>query len=361
MDSSQITKRAILVLQCLLVLGSMAVCSGAASGPPFQLGPPPGESPVIVKVGFYLKDINDVDEESQTFEFDGVLTLKWRDERQAFDPAEIGVEERVYQGAFQFNEVFDGWWVQMVLVNQSREYERQAILLRIQPDGSLTYSEEINGVAENPMRLRRFPFDREVFRTVFQVMGFNESEVVLEVDPETTGRSKSEVSVPQWELLDLQVSTRRDLLDFLDGHQEPVSSFVIEAAMARKPGFMLRVVVVPLALLVMLSWSVFWMDRESLGDRMDISFIGILTIVAYQIMISEHLPQIPYLTLMAIFLYLSFLILFASVVVNLTVGHLDRIGHRERGDRIDHRARWIFPFTYLGLILLATAFFFARF
>ena len=123
---------------------------------------------------------------------------------------------------------------------------------------------------------------------------------------------------------------------------------------------MLRIVIVPLVMLVMLSWSVFWMDRESLGDRMDISFIGILTIVAYQIMISEHLPRIPYFTLMATFLYLSFVVLFASVVVNLMVGRLDRIGQREKGDRIDHRCRWIFPFAYFGLILLAAAFFFAR-
>ena len=30
------------------------------------------------------------------------------------------------------------------------------------------------------------------------------------------------------------------------------------------------------------------MDKESLGDRMDISFIGILSVVAYQIVVSEH-------------------------------------------------------------------------
>jgi len=349
------------VLLFLVVLWLISLRCGADTGQSFQLGPPPGEGPVIVQAGFYLKDINGVDEERQTFEFEGILTLKWRDERQVFAPSALGVEEKIYQGAYQFNEVFNGWWIQIVLANESGQYDRQGIMLRIQPDGSLIYSEEITGVAKNPMRLRRFPFDRQEFRLVFQVMGFNENEVKIQVDPKTTGSVGKSVSAVQWELRDIQASTRQDLLTFSDGHQNPISSLVVEAMMMRKPGFMLRIVVVPLAVLVILSWSVFWMDRESLGDRMDISFIGILTVVAYQIMVGEHLPQIPYFTLMAVFLYLSLLVLVGAVVVNLTVGQLDRAGHRELGDRIDQRCRWIFPLAYFGLILLATAFFFTRF
>ncbi len=78
--------------------------------------------------------------------------------------------------------------------------------------------------------------------------------------------------------------------DYGDGHAGATSAAVVSMEMARKPGFVLRVIVVPLMLLVMLSWSVFWMDRESLGDRMDLSFIGILTVVAFQTVVSDSLP-----------------------------------------------------------------------
>ena len=78
-----------LALRFLMVLWSVAFRSGADANPSFQLGLPPGAAPVIVKVGFYLKDINGVDEETQTFEFEGIVTLKWRDERQAFDPVRV--------------------------------------------------------------------------------------------------------------------------------------------------------------------------------------------------------------------------------------------------------------------------------
>jgi hypothetical protein len=40
---------------------------------------------------------------------------------------------------------------------------------------------------------------------------------------------------------------------------------------------------------------------------MDISFMGILSLVAYQIVVSEHMPAIAYFTLMTGFLYSTYL------------------------------------------------------
>jgi cadmium resistance protein CadD (predicted permease) len=82
-----------------------------------------------------------------------------------------------------------------------------------------------------------------------------------------------------------------------------------------------------------------------------VSFIGILTVVAYQIVLSEILPRISYMTLMNGFLNMSFFVVCASVVVSLWVGWLDRRGQTAIGDRIDRRSRWIFPVVYLGLLL----------
>ena len=49
----------------------------------------------------------------------------------------------------------------------------------------------------------------------------------------------------------------------------------------RESFYMRRLVSIPLMVIVLLSFSVFWMDRSSLGDRLSVSFIGLLTSVAY--------------------------------------------------------------------------------
>jgi len=118
--------------------------------------------------------------------------------------------------------------------------------------------------------------------------------------------------------------------------------------------------VVPLIVIVLLSFSVFWMDRSSLGDRINVSFIGILTGVAYQIVVSDLVPRISYSTLIHGFLNLSFILMCATVAINLIVGSLDQKGKSELGNRIDRRCRWIFPLVYFSLngLMVGAAFLF---
>jgi len=321
------------------------------------LGPPDADGPVEVSLGFFLNDVNAVDERRETFEFEAVLTLKWRDPRQAFDPRELGVRERTYQGNYQFSEVFDGWWPQLILANRSGGFETEAVLLRIAPDGAMSLVAEVHGNAETSMQLRRFPFDRHHFSAVFEVLGYAQDRVLLVPDPHTSGGGQEAVRIAQWELLDLHVDSREYDPVYEDGHDGALSQVVVSLDMTRRPQHMLQVVVLPVTVLVVLTFSVFWMDRESLGDRMDISFIGILTVVAYQIIVTDSMPGIPYFTLMSGFLISTYLVLAAGVAINLVVAKLDQAGRREFGDRVDRSCRWVFPSVFLGINLLSAAYF----
>ena len=62
------------------------------------------------------------------------------------------------------------------------------------------------------------------------------------------------------------------------------SAFIVSVDVQRESFYMRRLVIIPLVVIVLPSpSSVFWMDRSSLGDRLSVSFIGILTGVAYQL------------------------------------------------------------------------------
>ena len=324
------------------------------------LGPPETERPVPIGVGFFLTDIVEVDDGHKTFEFEGVLTLSWYDERQRFDPVEEGTSEKVYQGDYQFSELATGWWPQLVLRNESGHYERQGVVLRILPDGNITYVEELQAVAEVPMDLRQIPFDRQRFEVVFEVLGFDASEVLLAADPDETGASDG-ISVTQWRMESLTAEDRIYRAKFTSGREDLVSAVAFEFPIDRNSGFLLQMIVLPLLILVGLSWSVFWMDAESLGDRMAISFVGILTVVAFQIVVSDMLPRIPYFTILSTFLLISYLTLVAGVIVNLTVGAIDRRGDQALGNRIDRTCRWLFPLGYASTIALMVGYYFLRY
>jgi hypothetical protein len=50
---------------------------------------------------------------------------------------------------------------------------------------------------------------------------------------------------------------------------------------------------------------------------------------------------------MAGFLAINYLLLAATIVINLRVDQLDRTGRSAEGDALDLRCRWVFPLLYL--------------
>jgi hypothetical protein len=181
------------------------------------------------------------------------------------------------------------------------------------------------------------------------VLGFDSGEVVLQADP-GSALSHDEISMPQWHLEGLRIGARDRRVAYA-GDWHVASNLVVTADVRRRPLFMLRLVVLPLLIIVVLSWSVFWMDRSSVGDRISVSFVGILTAVAFQILMADVLPQISYATWMNGLVSFSFIVMSATVVVNLVVGTLDKAGNHALGDLIDRRSRWIFPIVYFGFML----------
>jgi len=318
------------------------------------LTPPTDGGPVVVRAAFYLQDINEIDEEAETFEFTGILTLTWKDGRQAFDPKESQTEEKIYQGDYQFNELSPAWFPQVILANESGLFEKHSVLLRVKPDGTNILLETINAAAEVNLDLRRCPFDSQRLEAVFEVLGFDRSEVVLEAEPVPPLTGSQKTKTPQWILTNLTFSTRERTVPYA-GSQGVSSSFVLTTDVKRQSFFLVRLVVFPLLLIVMLSWSVFWMDRASLGDRISLSFIGILTAVAYQTVVSEILPQISYVTLIHGFINVSFIFMCVTAAINLVVGWFDKQGDFKRGDLVDYRCRRIVPLAYLGVLSVVVA------
>ena len=346
------------ILAVALVCGTEAA-SAQTSNVPAQvspnnalvLGPPTDDGPVVVRASFEVQELNEINEEKETFEFTGVLTLKWHDKRQAFDPAAVGVNEKIYQGDYQFNEISPSWFPQIVLVNSSGSIEQQGVVLRALPNGTQILMTMISAAAKTKFNLRRFPFDGQRLEAVFEVLGFDDGEVVLQVEPETARSVVSELWLPQWIITGIDMSIRDRPASYA-GHSNVASAFVMSVDVQRESFYLSRLVILPLIVIVLLSFSVFWMDRSSLGDRISVSFIGILTAVAYQVVMNDMLPRIAYMTWINGFLNFSFLLMVGTVIINLVVGGLVQQGRSEVAHRIDRLCRWIFPLTYFVLILI---------
>lgn len=335
------------------------------------MGIPLLDDPIEVNIGFSLLNITDVNEREETIDFDGLIYLTWKDERLAYDPAKVGYPpdylpgdyaqppRMVYQGDFAVKEVFEGWRPHFVLTNGIGNRVTTYMSLGIWPDGKVSYQESFYAKVEAPMDLRLFPFDRQQLKIYFQTFLYRKDQLVLVPDPNLAGSWDRNTGIDQWRFEDYTQEEKSTVVRLLGGAEYAKSEFVATLHIKRLPMHFLISIILPLLILVILSWTVFWLDEEATSNRINISFIGILSVVAYYFVIQDSIPHISYLALIDGFIILTFLILAASVVISIVVDKLNRSGRKETGDKLDYISRWVFPSAYVVSILILAALFFA--
>ena len=353
----------------LVALIHVATSWISVSAEEFLQGLPIEARPVEVLVGFNLINITDVGEKDETLDFDAAIYLEWNDPRLAYEPAEYGMPEswragdysstptRIYQGEFAVRELFPGWRPHVVIPNGIGNRVATEKAIAVWPDGRVEYSESFYVKAETPMDLRRFPFDRQALEIYFHPFAYDRNEVRLVPDDRLARTWDKNVGIADWKLESVTMQERPIEIAYFDETRSEVSEFIVTVQIKRRPMHLLISILFPMVLLVALTWSVFWMDNETLSNRINITFIGILSVVAYYFVILDNVPEASYLTFIDAFIISTFLILVAGVVVAV---YQESIKPEERAEayaRIDRRCRWAFPLAYVMTAVILGAVF----
>ena len=313
----------------------------------FQLSPK-SDGPVDIHVGLFVNELREIDAMADTFRFLGTVTATWCDPRLAFDPQEEGTETLAYHGLAAEEKTNSIWTVQGFPTNQIGAVAATQRVLRQRFDGRISATLNFDTKLAADYDLRRFPFDKQTLTLGMESFAWDASQLVMIANHDTTGFSNDFI-MPEWDIVDVFAET---MITDVARSEEPFSRLLLSIVIERKSGFYLWKVLLPLLIIVALSWSVFWMKDEKFAVRVRTSATGILTIVAYQFMAAKDLPRVAYLTLIDKIMVASFILLAITVVQSLIVS---RCSDPEVGRRIDRNARWIFPLAYVGLILIVVA------
>lgn len=334
-----------------------AVAYGAEPIPAGMPNPP--ARPTRVRCAVLIIDVVELDDVNENFQAEIAVLASWNDPRLAFDPQVEGTDVKRFQGAFQFYELFKGWWPQLLILNEVGRSDPKAVMLTIQPDGTVQYREQRDAVFETPMALHDFPFDTQRLKASMIPFGSTTDEVLLEVDEQYAGatddlvRREQDVNVSGWNLQHLTMAVDETFVLTGTG-QTRFSRLVTTIQLERRSWQYVWEILFPLIVLVSVVWSIFWVEIDSLADRLNISFIGVLTIVAYQFVLVENMPRMSYLTFLDSVLIASFVMMALTVPQSLLIHSLVRKGRQRLGRTIDRTSRWAFPLAYL-LTLAAVA------
>jgi hypothetical protein len=320
----------------------------AGLDPNSMLLPPPAEGGrVKTSVALHVLNLSSIDEVTERFQLTGYLLAQWRDPRLTYQP--VGPNDK-----YRMLATDSVWRPQLVIINVVTPRQTYETTLRVEPDGLVSYVERFDALMTSTFHLKSFPFDAQKLEVIVHPFTDQQRSVAFVPDllPVWTATEFSTYSsLESWHFRSLTFELGTAASQF---GKHAVAEARFEITVQRRYGFYLWKVFLPLLLMVVVSWSVFWFDPPEVSSQVQIAVTTILTIIAFALAISLTLPRVPYLTFADAFFLTCYIFAFVAMV-ELTAVHIAyRNERRKTAVRIRHTARWLVPaaFVVINSILI---------
>src|SRR6267378_2021482 len=324
----------------LLVLLATSIQLALGSEAPSLIDRPAADSgPTQISVGIWVADISNIDSAQQTFTAELAVVLRWKDSRLAHTGKGIV--------RYPLEQI---WHPRVGIVNETNSVSRKMPdSVEVDPDGTVTSRQRYAGAFTQPLRLQSFPFDRQTFRVQLVAVRYQSNEVMFVPDQvwirdglkEAGGISPS-VTLPDWTIEKWEL---KPLVYALAPHHQ-YSSYAFEFTASRNVQYYLLKVILPLVLIVMMSWAVFWIDPVTSNSQISVAVTSMLTLIAYRFAVDSQLPRLPYMSRLDALFLTSTLLVFFSLIEVLVTTILDSNQQTERAKKIDRYCRAIFPVIF---------------
>lgn len=296
--------------------------------------PNEGKGATFVKVSLFIDDIYLIDDAHQTFGAKFLFAARWLDPRLAKGEKEIE--------QYPLHEV---WNPLIRIVNSRSVTTKNPDSVFVDQAGHVIFVQTYSGTFTVPLNLKNFPFDKHEMG-IFLRSFYGPDEVKFFIDKKLTGWS-SILSIPDWKISNGKANVQSVYSKEQEMKQAQVAfNFDIK----RKIFFYLFKIIIPMSLIVLMSWGVFWISPQRLEAQIGLSATAFLTLFAFQFVIASLLPKISYLTRMDRFTMLCSFLVFFALLEAITSSFMARNNRLKEATILDRSCRIIFPAAFgLGI------------
>src|SRR6266481_3889619 len=321
----------------LLVLFALSIRLALGSEAPALIDRPNADSgPTQISVGIWVADISNIDSAQQNFTAELAVVLRWKDSRLAHTGKGIV--------RYPLEQI---WHPRVSIVNETNSVSRKfPDSVEVDPDGTVTYRQLYAGAFTQPLRLQSFPFDRQTFRVQLVAVRYQSNEVMFVPDQvwiqdglKQAGGVAPLITLPDWTLEKWETKP----LTYALAPGFEYSSYAFEFTASRNVQHYIWKVILPLILIVAMSWSVFWVAATEVSAQLSVATTSMLTLIAYRFAIDSQLPALPYTTSLDTFILMSTLLVFFSFIEVLVTTILETKHRNKHAKGIDRFCRVIFP------------------
>lgn len=319
-----------------------------AAAVPFLARPNAEAGPTKVSVAMWLVDIDSIDSAAQNFTVNLFIALRWKDPRLRH--RESGPKR------YELTQI----WNPRILIANEIGIVRRGLpdIAEVEPDGTVVYRQRFVGPFSQPLKLGDFPFDRHVFRLHAVSPGNRPDEVQFVPDEPWVSRGlrqaagiADDISLPDWKIEGWEAKS----LPYTVAPGAETAGYAFEFTAKRDSEHYVWKVILPLILIAMMSWTVFWIDPVNPGTQIGVATTSMLTLIAYRFAVDLQVPRLPYMTRLDKFILANTVLVFFSLVHVILTSGLVRLQRGDLAKRFDRYSRVVFPLALavvVGLFLM---------
>ncbi len=288
--------------------------------------------PTEVQIAVYVIDVDEVNSADQSFAASVYFEARWKNpflRHKGPGPMHRGLT--------------DVWNPRLTIIGQQMAWKSYPESVEIRPDGTVIYRQKMWGRFSQPLKLRDFPFDQQELSLQIVAASLSEEHVKMVPLVNEAGRSSGiagRFSLPDFDIVSWNASPAPYYPVQGDAG---VAGYELKIDVARQATYYILKVIVPLCLIVIMSWLPRWIDPEQTGTNIGISTSSFLTLVAYLFAIAVLLPRVSYVTRMDRFILISTLTVFAGLIQTVANTALIRGEKKKLAERIDRWSRIVYP------------------
>jgi hypothetical protein len=294
----------------------------------------------LITVALYLLDIDSVDDVKQRFGVDMFVNISWQDPRLAIDePLRVGRNRTI-----PLDEI---WSPRGLIVNDRGLSPQLPRVADVDDVGGVQYRQRFTGELAVDMDLREFPIDTQ--RLPIRIISYQYSpDHVRFSTPTAIGLDDRALSAGGWRFRMLEPEVGEFTIASA-GVVRPQLTFTIEAE--RNVFYYLVTMLLPITLIVFMSWTTFWLQPDIIPPRIGISTASIFSLIAFGFSIRLSLPPVPYMTRTDIFVIGTMLMVFLALGVAVIGSRWANSDRMDEALRLNAVARW----AYVGLFVVVAA------
>ncbi|XP_030755338.1 glycine receptor subunit alpha-2-like [Sitophilus oryzae] len=272
---------------------------------------PTSESPLKVNFQIDVKHMENV--ENTLFKSHILVQLSFQDDRLSFSDISPNRGDILGQETLR-NKI----WVPHIVVKNERSsglmgLDQKDMFVKISPTGKVIYSFRMTTTFYCSMNLRKFPFDNQLCQIIWTSWAYNETDLQLQWLKDEPFGIADNLHLTEFSLYEIWVENMTSSTSGSSKWDDGYSALSFKFKLKREVGYYILDYFLPSILLVITSWTSFWLQADASPARTTLGTATMLSFITLNANVMKNLPKVSYVTASEIWFFGGATFIFCSL------------------------------------------------